>query len=988
MRRVIGVVFCLIAASAVAQEPASSWSLRFSRVTGSIQSISRTSGGVYIDVLLGDHACVDFVADNGSSVPQVCFGVDVPYNVIAASGGGFFLYGSRGLIAGNVLASWVARFDRARKLVWARRIESSESILFDAASATPDGGVILVGSYGEISQECRTGLASQAIKISAAGEVDWVHVFDVTNCETLTAVHPVADGYIVSGTAEPGAWIARLDHAGSVVWRRWFSSVEEITSVGTLANGDVVAGGSSSQAYWIVRISADGEVRWQKSSKHSTSVSLHNLVVRSDGTLAGYGVDLVNQKFALVLFVMNVHGDIVWQRQIHLAKDMYAGEMALAGDDSILVSVWTQKFAEIHRFSPDGQPPACLADATVTPDIRFEPFARAPVSPVVAEPRVTVKTFDDPPKAVPIDVETEACTPLSQPTGTTGAPSLNAAQQKAREISLKTDQAEKDLGDGVVQLLASKKFAELDHLGDELRASHAVFDSGYPKLAVFYAYLTTPAAELGSEDQHLRLIDDWRKASPHSVSAAVAAASTLFAYSFQARGTGFSSVVTSDAWKTFDALRARAEELQRLAPAAAVDDPEFHIMQIKLAGTQCKNLEGVTHDPRLKQFAYFPLWQVAAYYYLPRWCGSPDEVRKFAEYAAESTESKLGEGLYGLIAWDVFVVERKDRQIFGAYKFAWPRVRQGFLDLIARYPNAPLFYHRLAFLARYYDDRATARSIFAKPQSVWVPGVADVWGNQGYYEDTRMWSETKPAESFMARPAAKGNASTSTAAQGSKSLIAAAASKWPPLLMINDVRLNDGPEYHFNSFLVQTKAGVVAISALTKFGRQQTYAGGPSGGIYVNAMPVNTFRARLKSWTMYAPGKPAVKVSPASIEAKAEGNNVAVVLTFAPSTKLPPVHVLKPLQSRPRRGYVVACRTGKTLCQQFAIGGDFKGGGFLLDEPIAWEEVVGSPVIDENGEVIAVALGPGIPTMRVSDPATFISAEDVSTVLALAGFEP
>jgi hypothetical protein len=45
-------------------------------------------------------------------------------------------------------------------------------------------------------------------------------------------------------------------------------------------------------------------------------------------------------------------------------------------------------------------------------------------------------------------------------------------------------------------------------------------------------------------------------------------------------------------------------------------------------------------------------------------------------------------------------------------------------------------------------------------------------------------------------------------------------------------------------------------------------------------------------------------------------------------------------------------------------------------------------VIDENGEVIAVVLGPGIPTMRVSDPATFISAEDVSTVLALAGFEP
>ena len=262
------------------------------------------------------------------------------------------------------------------------------------------------------------------------------------------------------------------------------------------------------------------------------------------------------------------------------------------------------------------------------------------------------------------------------------------------------------------------------------------------------------------------------------------------------------------------------------------------MLRIQLAGTSCDNIDTVAHDPHLRQFTYPQLWRNAALFFLPRWCGSPDQLRKFAEYAADSTKNSLGQSLYALIAWDTVAQERSDRQALSAYRFDWPRIRQGFLDLLDRYPDALLMYQRFAYLAQFFEDRATARMIFAKPQAVWSTAAEEVWGVRDDYDVARRWADTQPAQTFVNGPGAKQSHGTGVAVgDESTSWIAGGASKWPPLFLVNDVKTSDGLQYLFNSFLVRSNSGIVGITALTKFGKQQTYTSGSGKqAIFVTAI--------------------------------------------------------------------------------------------------------------------------------------------------------
>jgi hypothetical protein len=313
-----------------------------------------------------------------------------------------------------------------------------------------------------------------------------------------------------------------------------------------------------------------------------------------------------------------------------------------------------------------------------------------------------------------------------------------------------------------------------------------------------------------------------------------------------------------------------------------------------------------------------------------------------------------------------------------------------------------LMYQRFAYLAQFFEDRATARMIFAKPQAVWSTAAEEVWGVRDGYDVARRWADTQPAQTFVNAPGAKQSHGTGVAAgDESTSWIAGGASKWPPLFLVNDVKTSDGLHYLFNSFLVRSNIGIVGITALTKFGKQQTYTSGSGKqAIFVTAIKLPLFRAHLENWTMYQPGKATVTISPSSIESNSTNEALhGVVLKFDSSTKLPPVHVFAPYRAIDKqlphgRVYVVACKSGIAPCKQAAFAGEIKGGGegggqrgitILLDEPVPWGDLIGSPVIDESGEVLAVAAAASEPVMRAADNAVFIHAEDVNSVLARAG---
>jgi hypothetical protein len=983
------------------------WSKRFPSTTR-IGGIASLPDGYALTFDTATGACVATIDSNGAGIGEQCFPGDVPTDV-TSSGAFYFLYGHRdGPPNVRETKLWIGKFDRNNRPVWARRMIEPAEVSIVNGAATSDGGVILVGGRGEPFEHRIIYPASAVMKLTSDGSPQWFREIDVTGYELVNSVREVKDGYVITASAEAGVRITKLDRNGNVSWHQWLSNGNGYTYCESLNNGDILVGAAADKNdYLIARLNAAGQILWQKRSAPMQLGVLQSLNARGDGTFIMRGREMINGSYADFLVAFSAGGDVIWQRAVFLAKGASASVSAMAPDGGIVLGRSAGNVVEIHKFSASGQPPGALEPVTIVTDISFSSVRSVPVAPPVETASLVLRLVDDPvtarTQALVVDVAKQATRPVPASVPAPVKPERQSALAAAQEI---VDQ-ESELTTRVISLLSQRKFADLEQMASGFRESAAEFASSYRKLALFYASISTPALEYGTEQQHLQLVEDWMKASPSSATAAVASAQTYINYASAARGQSYANTVTDEAWKKFQKLMARARDIVVASKAFAAADPEYQASRVMIAGPACDHLEELIHDPQLMKVGDFTVWRIAGQYFLPRWCGTPDAYRRLAELAASSTRAKYGDGLYALIAFDAVRIEQ-DRQTVAPYKFEWPRIRQGFLDLIQRYPNAPLNYHRLAVIARFFDDRATARMTFEKPVIGWDSFATLIWTSQYEFEQSRTWAMTDPSPSFVTPSAPQTAVSTSGTTlrkpqDGSTSWVAAGVANWPPLLLITDMRMQDGTSHRSNAFLVQTKAGVVAISSLSNLGTPVEVNNGP--GIpprkLITPMPLDSFKTRLLSWTMSAPQKPAQKLTVAAIEPKTQKWGHGVVLTLAPVRGLLPVRVLQP-QAEPvpgqgsgKRLFLVACRGGSDPCVQTALAGTWDSGSgspghrilsVLLDEPADLSDLDGSPLIDENGNVVGVAIAMSSSWSASDKPGSVrLDSEEINSVLAKAG---
>lgn len=166
--------------------------------------------------------------------------------------------------------------------------------------ATDDGGCIMIANLTHLPSG--RGCLPIAIKCDAAGGIEWQKTYgpsggtgDLVYGENwdmfLTIEKASGGGYILTGQSEWGdmAWALRIDGLGNILWGKELSSI--IRSTGDLYTidspvaacqlddgGYVVAGKSVyetenmytaqstvDQAAWIIKLSPDGALEWQKS---------------------------------------------------------------------------------------------------------------------------------------------------------------------------------------------------------------------------------------------------------------------------------------------------------------------------------------------------------------------------------------------------------------------------------------------------------------------------------------------------------------------------------------------------------------------------------------------------------------------------------------------------------------------------------------------------------------------------------------------------
>ncbi len=209
--------------------------------------------------------------------------------------------------------------------LWAKAYGGYFSNIPCSIQQTADGGYI-VGGFSwilTIDGYCDMWI----LKLFSNGEIEWQKVYGIDEWDVAKSIRQTTDGgYIVGGIARAfgGAWIIKLFPDGEIEWQKAYGgvygdyahSVQQTTDGGYLVAGPSYSYGSGSSDMWILKLSPDGEIEWQKTYgglEREWAYSIHQI---TDG---GYIVAGTTESFGagsedIWILKLFPDGEIEWQK--------------------------------------------------------------------------------------------------------------------------------------------------------------------------------------------------------------------------------------------------------------------------------------------------------------------------------------------------------------------------------------------------------------------------------------------------------------------------------------------------------------------------------------------------------------------------------------------------------------------------------------------------------------------------------------------------
>jgi parallel beta-helix repeat protein len=304
---------------------------------------------------------------------------------------------------------------------------------------------------------------------------------------------------------------------------------------------------------------------------------------------------------------------------------------------------------------------------------------------------------------------------------------------------------EGDFG-AVRNLLMEEEFVKLDSIAADLRNQRSKSSSGGCQLQYYYMYLSDCWNEYrpSRDDWILGVIDRWIKEQPESITARVLLARTYTRMAWDARGGGWASEVTDEGWLGFNQNLKKAQKVLNDTEELKVDDPEFYRVSLQVAmgldesDLMCEKLfdKGAAID-----LFYYPLYTQRAQTLMSRWGGRRGELEAFANKAVNLTKEKEDYSLYARIAGFVasmFGSEEKPYDDFlKLYNLSYPKIQEGFKDIIKLYPESDYFLRGDRFMACVYKDKERARELFQKTNDQWDAYYC--WFSKEEFEEYKEW---------------------------------------------------------------------------------------------------------------------------------------------------------------------------------------------------------------------------------------------------------
>lgn len=267
-------------------------------------------------------------------------------------------------LAAFTLLLWWSSFLRAVTPGWLRAYGAESYDTATAVTMAADGGILVVG-YSDAGQPSASDYS--VTKLNPYGVASWRRVYGGQDKEYASAVSPLADGgFLIAGdegsfnrATGRNVWVMRITATGEVSWQRTYGgngrddarAIAQTADGGSIVAGSTQSFGAGEEDGFLLRLSPPGSVIWQKSYGGTGSDALRAVRVTADGGLIVAGSTNSGGAGGQDFWVLRLdsHGKVLWQGTYGGTGEDIANAIIETKDGSFVVAGSTQSYGDGYR---------------------------------------------------------------------------------------------------------------------------------------------------------------------------------------------------------------------------------------------------------------------------------------------------------------------------------------------------------------------------------------------------------------------------------------------------------------------------------------------------------------------------------------------------------------------------------------------------------------------------------------------------------------
>jgi hypothetical protein len=273
-------------------------------------------------------------------------GSDIARKILPTSDGGFIVFGN----TDSSTRAWVIKLAADGSVQWEKAYGGSGYYTFNSICRTADDGFLMTGG---------DGLDVWLIKTNGLGEIEWQKMVGTAATDYASTVCQASDsGYFVVGhtvmygvdNANADVWVIKVSAQGDVVWQKtygtggwdWWASAEATSDGGCVIAAREDAAGDGRDVVLVFKIDSLGAVLWQKTYQGVGYDDCKATSIRrtDDGgfVVAGW-LNMISQSSVdMFVFKLGATGTLEWAKSYGRPGDAGANDICPTLDGGSIVT--------------------------------------------------------------------------------------------------------------------------------------------------------------------------------------------------------------------------------------------------------------------------------------------------------------------------------------------------------------------------------------------------------------------------------------------------------------------------------------------------------------------------------------------------------------------------------------------------------------------------------------------------------------------------